>query len=184
MALMEAEVPLYDTLQDTLARAAAAANVERMLDLGSGTGETLFRVLARHPMASAIGIDENDGMLAVARHRLEAHQVDLRVADLLDPLPEGPFDLIVSALAVHHLDGPGKAKLFGRVAERLRPGGRFVLGDVVIPADGPAVTPLSDDYDKPSTVADQLGWLEQAGLVPAVVWTGDDLAVMTADRPS
>ncbi len=107
------------------------------------------------------------------------------MADLLDPLPAGPFDLVTSALAIHHLDGPGKATLFGRVADVLRPGGRFVLGDVVIPDDAAvAVIPLSDDYDKPSRVAEQVGWLSAAGLVPRVVWQGDDLAVLTADRPA
>jgi hypothetical protein len=45
---------------------------------------------------------------------------DLRVSRLQDPLPEGNFDLVGSALAVHHLDGAGKADLFARVADRLR----------------------------------------------------------------
>jgi tRNA (cmo5U34)-methyltransferase len=85
---------------------------------------------------------------------------------------------------VHHLDGPGKATLFGRVAAVLRPGGRFVLADVVIPLDaGSAVIDLSDSYDKPSTVAEQVGWLKAAGLVTTVVWQEEDLALMTADRP-
>ena len=52
-----------------------------------------------------------------------------------DPLPEGPFDVVVSALAVHHLDGAEKADLFQRVTASLAPGGRFVLGDVVVPED-------------------------------------------------
>jgi hypothetical protein len=38
-----------------------------------------------------------------------------------------------SVLAAHHLGGPGKADLFRRVAAGLAPGGRFVLGDVVVP---------------------------------------------------
>ncbi len=107
---------------------------------------------------------------------------ELRVGRLEDPLPEGSFDLVVSALAVHHLDGAGKADLFERVAGRLRPGGRFVLGDVVVP-DDPAdvVTPIDGVYDKPSTVADQLGWLDAAGLDARVVWTRQDLAVIVAE---
>ena len=93
----------------------------------------------------------------------------LQVADLRDPLPAGPFDLVVSALAVHHLDGPEKATLFARVAGALRPGGRFVLGDVILPPDaGIGVIPLTDDWDKPSTVADQVRWMEEAGLVVTV----------------
>jgi tRNA (cmo5U34)-methyltransferase len=184
MDLMRAEVPLYATLQATVARAAEAVVAATILDLGTGTGETLSRVLAAHPGAAAIGVDENDRMLEVARGRLGPEAVTLVVGDLLDPLPAGPFDLVVSALAIHHLDGPGKAELFGRIASVLAPGGRFVLGDVVVPEGAPAVTPLSDDYDKPSTVADQVQWLRQAGLSPAVIWQGDDLAVLTADRPS
>ena len=71
-------------------------------------------------------------MLAAAADLAAA---DLRVSRLQDPLPEGNFDLVVSALALHHLDGAGKADLFARVAALLRPGGRFVLGDVVVPED-------------------------------------------------
>jgi tRNA (cmo5U34)-methyltransferase len=182
MELMAAEVPLYATLQETIATTAAAVSALSVLDLGTGTGETLTRVLARHPEAQAIGVDESDGMLELARGRLADREVDLRVADLRDPLPEGPFDLVVSALAIHHLDGPGKAELFGRIATVLRPGGRFVLGDVVIPEDADlAVTPLSVDYDKPSRLSDQIAWLEAAGFTVAVIWQGDDLAVVCAE---
>jgi len=60
-------------------------------------------------------------MLAVARGRLEEYDVTLAVADLLDPLPAGRFDLVVSALAVHHLDGPGKATLFAGWPRRCAP---------------------------------------------------------------
>ncbi len=48
--------------------------------------------------------------------------------------PPGPFELVASALCVHHLDGEEKQRLFERVRERLEAGGRFVLGDVVVPA--------------------------------------------------
>ncbi|HEY3842060.1 MAG TPA: class I SAM-dependent methyltransferase [Acidimicrobiales bacterium] len=187
--LMRTEVPLYETLQETVAGETEGVAATSLLDLGSGTGETLARVLARvlarNPTLHAVGVDENVGMLEVARQRLAGLDVEFRVADLLDPLPAGPFDLVTSALAIHHLDGAGKATLFGRVAEVLRPGGRFVLGDVVVPDDAAAaVNPLCDDYDKPSTVAEQVGWLSALGLVPRVVWQGDDLAVLTADRPA
>jgi hypothetical protein len=67
------------------------------------------------------------------------------------------------------MDGPDKADLFVRVVGALRPGGRFVLGDVVLPDDpAAAVTPVEDGHDKPSTVADQVGWLRGAGLVTEV----------------
>ena len=91
----------------------------------------------------------------------------------------------MSALAVHHLDSAGKADLFGRIAARLRPGGRFVLGDVVLP-DDPAdvVTPVDGVYDQPSTVEDQVRWLAAAGFNAEVVWARQDLCVIVADSPS
>ena len=182
--LMREEVPAYERLQEATVDACDGTVVASVLDLGTGTGETLIRVLARHPDATAFGIDESEAMLEVAASRLEGQAVELRVADLEGPLPAGPFDLVVSALAVHHLDGPAKATLFGRVAAVLRPGGRFVLGDVVIPTDpADVVTPISDDYDRPSTLADQLEWLADAGLTAAAVWAERDLAVVRADRP-
>lgn len=180
--MVHAEVPDYEELQETIAAATGEVSATSILELGTGTGETLRHVVARHPDARVIGIDENDGMLAVARGIVP--DADLRVGMLQDPLPEGPFDLVFSALAVHHLDGDEKAALFRAVANHLTPGGRFVLGDVVVPDDaGDIVVPLDEGYDKPSRVNEQLQWLADAGLRPTVRWARRDLAVMVADRP-
>jgi tRNA (cmo5U34)-methyltransferase len=182
LEMIRAEVPAYDELQDAVAEATAGVHAGRVLELGVGTGETSRRVLDVHPEAELVGIDESTEMLAAVSADVVA---DLRVSRLQDPLPEGNFDLVVSALAVHHLDGAGKADLFARVAGRLRPGGRFVLGDVVVP-DDPAdvVTPIDGVYDQPSTIEDQLRWLAGAGLQAKVVWARQDLAVIAADSPS
>ena len=178
-----AEIPAYLELQDATARATAGIGAEHILELGVGTGETATRVLALHERARLTGIDESQAMLDHARRQLPG--TDLRVGRLEDPLPEGSFDLVVSALAVHHLDDREKADLFARVADRLRPGGRFVLSDVIVPEDpSDLVTPIDDDgYDKPSPVADQLAWLKAAGFEPQVTWTCRDLVVIAADRP-
>jgi tRNA (cmo5U34)-methyltransferase len=122
-------------------------------------------------------------MLAYARSRLSAGRVSLSLGRLQDPLPSGTFDLVVSALAVHHLSGGEKASLFARVAAVLEPGGRFVLGDLVVP-DDPAdvVTEIDGVYDTPSSAAEQLGWLRDAGLTAALAWSDRDLAVLVATR--
>jgi tRNA (cmo5U34)-methyltransferase len=183
--LMRAEVPAYGRLQEAVAEATEGMEATAVLDLGTGTGETIAAVLARHPGCRAVGIDKSEGMLAAARTRLAGLPVHLSVADLGDPLPKGPFDLVVSALAVHHLDGPAKAGLFARVARELRPEGRFVLADVIVPEDpADAVTPLTPEHDRPSTLADQLAWLGEAGLTATALWRERDLAVVRADRPA
>jgi tRNA (cmo5U34)-methyltransferase len=181
LALMHREVPDYDLVQDEVAASSAGAAVERALELGTGTGETARRVLGVHPDASLVGIDASEEMLAHAREALP--RAELRLGRLEDPLPEGPFDLVFSAFALHHLDGPGKEDLFKRIALVLSPGGRVVIGDVVVPVEPhDAVTPLDEGYDMPSTVVEQLGWLAEAGFGSATVtWSKRDLAVLVGE---
>jgi tRNA (cmo5U34)-methyltransferase len=179
---MLAEVPSYPALQEQAAKAAADVAAHTILELGIGTGETAKRVLAAHPEARLVAIDSSAEMLERARSAVP--RADLLLARLQDPLPEGPFDLVVSALAVHHLDGPGKQDLFRRIAAVLEPGGAFVLADVVVPEnDEDVVTPIDWEYDLPDRLDDQLAWLRDAGLDAEAVWSYKDLAVMRATRP-
>jgi tRNA threonylcarbamoyl adenosine modification protein (Sua5/YciO/YrdC/YwlC family) len=202
---IRSEIPAYDQLQDEVVQA-AGESVRRVLDLGTGTGETARRMLVRHPSATLVGIDESPAMLARAAGALEPQRVSLRVGTLEAPLPTGPFDLVVSALCVHHLPGECKRELFERIRGVLTEGGRFVLGDVVLAGGGAgraggaagraggaggaagraggagSGTPLTDGYDHPSPIADQLRWLGESGFEAAVVWEQGDLAVIVADR--
>ncbi|MEU9295302.1 class I SAM-dependent methyltransferase [Streptomyces sp. NPDC048266] len=95
----------------------------RILDAGCGSGP--LSAALRERGAVVTGIDASAGMLALARRRL-GDGVDLRVADLNDPLPfpAGTFDDVVASLVLHYLEdwGPALAEL-RRV---LRPGGRLI----------------------------------------------------------
>jgi tRNA (cmo5U34)-methyltransferase len=162
-----------------VARATVGVEVHAALELGVGTGETARRVLALHPDASWTGIDASAPMLERAKEVLQ--NADLRVSRLEDPLPEGPFELVVSALAVHHLPADRKQDLFGRVSAVLSSGGYFVLGDVVVP-DRPEDAQIEIDWviDLPDRVVDQLAWLRETGFDADLVWSHRDLAVIRA----
>jgi tRNA (cmo5U34)-methyltransferase len=175
LALIKEDLPAYDELQDAVAAATEGVDARRVLDLGVGTGETARRVLLLHPGATLVAIDSSAEMVAAA-----TVGGDLRVARLEDELPRGPFDLVVSALAVHHLPADGKRDLFMRVARELRPGGRFVLGDLV--AVDEHVTPWTPGYDFPDPLDDLVAWLGEAGFATNVTWSRHDLAVVAADR--
>lgn len=179
LELMSAEVPAFEEFQEQTAAATEGMEVGAMLELGIGTGETARRVRAAHPDARLTAIDSSTEMLERARSAF--HDGDLRVARLEDALPEGPFDLVYSALAVHHLDDVGKRDLFRRVAAVLRPGGVFVLADVVVPDDPEdQQTPIDGEYDLPDRLDDQLDWLREAGFEATPAWVHKDLAVVRA----
>ena len=144
-------------------------------------------MLDARPDARLVLVDENPDMLDVARELLPADErrSASSIADLADPLPAGPFDLVVSALAIHHLDGAAEAARCSRaVHDRLRRGGRFALADVVVPDDpADAVTPLTPGYDKPDRAADLLDVAAQPrASAPSIVWSRRDLAVFVADK--
>jgi tRNA (cmo5U34)-methyltransferase len=178
--MMRDALPLYDELQSEVVRATADLDVARMLDLGSGTGETSRRCLDVHPQAIVVAVDRSETMTEIASaggdDRLQAITRRLE-----SPLPPGPFDLVVSALAVHHLDGPGKANLFRRVRGLLAPGGRFVMADVIEPeAPVPEPTPLDRSVDFPDPLPHLMAWLVEADLRPELRWERQDLVVIAA----
>jgi tRNA (cmo5U34)-methyltransferase len=126
--------------------------------------------------------------------------------DLRGPLPAGPWDAVVSALAIHHLDDEAKAQLFARVHAGLAPGGIFVNAEQVA---GP--TALFDDAyatwharaatalgatagewaaaqarmreDRTASVDRHLGWLRDAGFRDSdCLFKHHNFAVLVARR--
>jgi tRNA (cmo5U34)-methyltransferase len=177
-----ATLPGYGRLQEETVAATVDRSPGAILELGVGTGVTSARLLAAHPRARLVGLDASVPMLEAARAELPAERVELVLGRLEDPLPAGGFDLVVSALAVHHLSPAGKQDLFRRVAARLTLGARFVLADVVVPRDpADARVEIEAGYDLPSSAEEQVSWLRDADLRPRVVWQEADLAVIAAD---
>jgi L-threonylcarbamoyladenylate synthase len=181
---IQAEIPVYAELQEQL-ELASGEDARRILELGTGTGETARRLLARHSGGSLVGVDESGEMLSVAARRLPADRVSLIVARLEEPLPDGAFDLVASALAVHHLAPAEKRRLFRRIRDALAPGGRFVLADVVVAVNAADRTiALTPGFDRPETLSDLIVWLAEIGFEVSVVWTRQDLAVLVARIPA
>jgi tRNA (cmo5U34)-methyltransferase len=162
---IRADIPLYDELQAATIDAIPLAPA-RVLELGVGTGETTRRLLERYPEAEVTGLDSQPEMVFKARE----HGIEVRLARMQDPLPDGPWDLVISVLSVHHLDKEQKRDLFRRIREQSR---SFVMGDVVV-AD-PQLTALEEGVDMPSPADDMARWCEGE-----IVWRGDDLAVIRA----
>jgi len=165
LAEIREEVPRYDELQRAAIDAIPFAP-DRVLELGMGTGETTRVLLEAYPDAWVIGLDSDSNMV----YRLREEYDDVQLARMEDPLPDGPWDLVISVLSVHHLQGEAKQTLFRRVREQSK---ALVIGDVV-KADN-QVTPIEPGFDFPDTAEDLAEWCGGE-----ITWTADDLAVVRA----
>ncbi len=135
-------IPPFESFYGTAVAALdlAGGPMHRILDLGAGTGLLSEQVAAAQPQAHLTLLDGAPAMLEQARARVGAGAT-LITGDLVDPLPAGPWDAVVSALAIHHLVDAAKRELFARVHAALRPGGVFVNAEQVA---GP--TPMFDQH--------------------------------------
>jgi tRNA (cmo5U34)-methyltransferase len=165
LELIREEIPRYDQLQAAAIDAIPVAP-ERVLELGMGTGETTRRLIEAYPEAWVIGLDSSPDMVFRAREMYD----DVQLARIEDPLPAGPWDLVIGVLSIHHLSAEQKQSLFRRVREHSK---ALVIGDVV-KADV-QVTPIDPGYDFPESAEDLASW--SGG---EVTWSADDLAVVRA----
>jgi tRNA (cmo5U34)-methyltransferase len=148
---IRARIPRYDELQEQ-AIAAVPFAPERVLELGMGTGETTRRLIEAHPDAWVIGLDASPDMVFRARETYD----DVQLARMQDPLPDGPWDLVISVLSVNELDEEQRRSLFRRVREHSR---SLVIGDVFEPRELAAAVEWSGGE---------------------VAWQADELAVVRA----
>jgi tRNA (cmo5U34)-methyltransferase len=148
---IRAEIPGYDELQDE-AIAAIPFTPERVLELGMGTGETTRRLIEAHPDAWVVGLDASPDMVFRARQTYD----DVQLARMEDPLPDGPWDLVISVLSVNQLNDEQKQNLCRQVKGQSR---ALVIGDVF----------------NEEGLANLVSWSEGE-----VIWQRGDLAVLRA----
>lgn len=159
----------------------------RVLDLGAGTGLFAALLLERMPEARITCLDASEGMLEEARTRFAGDaRVDFALADMGSADIGGPWDVVMSALAIHHLEHDGKKALFARIRTALAPGGLFVNAEQVLGPtpeleaqyariwlDGVRAAGVPEAeidkarermrFDRCASVEDQLAWMRAAG---------------------
>ena len=159
-----------------------------ILDVGAGTGLLSAFLLEKFPEARLTLMDISENMLDMARKRFATRPgTEYIVCDYSRSDLGGPYDIVCSALSIHHLSPEDKRRLFERIWSALRPGGMFVNADQ---ADGETpyfrqryldywngflkngpmteeqhaeILKRRDTLDRNDTLSDQLAWLAEAG---------------------
>jgi tRNA (cmo5U34)-methyltransferase len=159
-----------------------------ILDIGAGTGLLTGLLLKRFPNASVTLIDISEHMLAQAHERFN-HREKTRyiTGDYRSTGLGGEYDVICSALSIHHLIEGEKIDLYHRIYDALHPGGVFVNADQVQgetsrsqerfreywdmflhesplpPGEMDTISKRRDTLDKEATLSSQIFWLRECG---------------------
>lgn len=101
-------------------------HVERILEIGCGTGYFTQLLAETYPDAKITAIDLAENMIREAKEQVEEDNVEFVLADAecLSQFAKETYDLIVSNAAIHWVQNP--SNLLNGTMKLLKPGGSFI----------------------------------------------------------
>ena len=103
-------------------------NVDCCLEIGCGTGKNSVWLIKK--VKNLTGVDLSDGMLAVARKKIQSDAAEFIQADITAPwrFTEKQFDLVTFSLVLEHIENLGH--VFAEASKKLPRGGYLYLGEL------------------------------------------------------
>lgn len=202
-------IPCFDELYGSgLGLLSYKGDDPEVLDVGAGTGIYSAALLPRYPKAKLTLIDFAENMLDVAREKFSGLD---GASFLLDDFfthdyGDSRFDIVISALSIHHLDRDDKKSFYVKLYSLLEIGGEFLNADIVSSGCPEIDTKYDDQWtdfvtgnigegeylerfrkskelDKPSTVLEQIVYLLEAGFqIADCVFKSNNFAVLYAKK--
>jgi len=169
----------------------------RIIDLGCGTGTIARKISDRFPNSKIVCVDIASNMIEIAKHKMSGHKYsEFIVGDFAQIDFKESFDVVISSLALHHLETDlDKIGFYSKIFQLLNHSGVFYNADVVLASTvfmqdvniarwkefmNRSVSleeienkwiPTYEAEDRPAKLIDQLKWLEQIGFKSVdVIW--------------
>jgi tRNA (cmo5U34)-methyltransferase len=183
-------IPCFDDFYSCIVKCLSySSKHNNILDIGAGTGLLTSFVQREFPESHYTLIDISEEMMNQSKKRFEGYSnFDYIIEDYANYKFNEKFDVVVSALSIHHLENADKSKLYKTIFDSLESGGVFINGDQFI-SRSPVIeekihyqwkaiienSNLSQDQiqgafermkmDKPATTENNIQWIEEAGFI-------------------
>ena len=192
-------IPYYNQMIDALTDSIHFDNDSpiRIIDLGCGTGTVAKRISEKFPNSKIVCLDIASNMIDIAKNKLSEHKdAEFITGDFSNIDFDDKFDVVVSSLALHHLENDNcKKKFYIKIYDILTDFGLFINADVVLASTdyqqninmnrwiefmnkSISKDEIIDNWipkyqaeDRPARLMDQLKWLEDIGFKSVdVIW--------------
>ena len=134
--MLERSVPFYETVERLIIDLILAQEEDgkRIVDLGSSTATFLLNLHSRmQTEMELIGLDNSAAMIERARQKAEAYgaKIELLLEDIVT-WDYTDIDVAVATYTLQFVRPMQRLELLGRIAQGLRPDGRFIFAEKVV----------------------------------------------------
>ncbi len=132
------KVKRHHELLDLVVTLSGVKDNDTVLDIGCGTGLLSLKFLQR-AQCNVFGVDNSENMLSLFEKKIEKLSIGKRITTRLEDASSltfrrNTFDIVASTVTLHHLKN--KYPSIKRIHDIVKPGGRFVIGDINVDTTG------------------------------------------------
>ncbi len=121
-------------------KSVAAFNAKSILDIATGTGDLAIQFADKTKAEKIVGLDISEGMLSVARKKVDGKKIESRVQFIVGdseelPFKESSFDVITVSFGIRNFENLEKG--LAEILRVLKPNGLFIILETSVPSKFP-----------------------------------------------
>ena len=175
-----------------------------VIDLGCGTGNLAYLIKANFPNANIDAMDISSEMIKIAKKKLSEHGggIHFETFAFKDFQFKKTYDVVVSAIALHHIASEWQFKIYQRIFDALADSGVFINAEHVLGAtdqltetytsnwvdvmrkmlpvnEAENIINTTHNIDKPVTIRQHFKWLQIIGYKDIdILWKENQIVVI------